>query len=597
MTLSAINITKTFRDGGSVNQVFENLSISFPAAGCVYLVGKSGGGKSTLLNILGGIESVDSGMVTLNNRDISRIGEYLRDHVAFLHQRANLLGFLNARANVVLACDLKRVCFDEKKYRALVASMDLCGHDEKPISQLSFGMCQRFALIQALLSKARIILLDEPTGSVDLHSRSIIKKTIEKYSKDRLFVIATHDLKLISSGMVVDLDNLGRTYDFNNDRYALVKRGPLAPFRWNLYSWKQFSRDWKKAALIVSSQAIIATAIVVMLVLFYQGARYIDSARAECPYNRIITIESSSIAFEKSYLDKLVADYGVIGYNPYLDLNSLILKNDDDYLDVQSFQCNPDIAQSSIKAGRMIGNPGEILVNQALVDRGVNLGEQIVGTVAPITLVVVGVIADEFNSLPGVYYQDGYLPVGLSGDMTKVNLVVEDYTQIARLIDSLKGDFYAYSDFLTFKESYSNLLALAGFAGAFFIVVALVIGVILYSLVISATFYQRHQDNCLLLILGLNKRGLLGNMIGESLAVGMVISMMGSFFGLIATNFVKEMDFIPDFLKTPLKLDFTTTAGLFLAIVLVYSLVGLVATLSQLNTIRKLKISQVLKEE
>lgn len=597
MALMANNITKTFNDGQECLKVLADVSITFPISGCVYLVGSSGSGKSTLLNILGGIEKIDGGRVTLNGRDLKNLPNYQRDHVAFVHQRANLVSFSSGRGNVELACHLKKVRFDRKRYNSLLARLDLDGHDLKPVSQLSFGMCQRFALIQALMTGCKIILLDEPTGSVDKTSAAIIKRTIEQCAKNHLFVIATHDRDLCKNGRVIDFDNLKSDYRFLEERYGLIKRELPEIGSFSLYPWHQFARDWKKAALIVVSQIAIATALVVMLVLFFQANAFYQESLQNSPYNRIVTIESREGPFEDATLDAIVADNSLTGHNPHVDLNSLILSYNGDYLDVGSFELNPAIDPTTITAGRLIEQKGEILVNQALLDRGVALGGVVVGAIGEAAFKVVGVVDDCFNSLPAVYYQPEFLFEGIPGDPKKANLIIDDYHEVDKIIEALSGNWYAFSDFANFKDSYATMIMLSGAVGAFFIGVSLTIGIILYSLVLGVIFLERHQDNCLMLLLGLKKRELFFNMLYENLAVAAAISLIGSVSGLACVNLVKTLAFIPEFLREPLDLAIGDFALLAATMAGIYFLVGLLAALSQLNKIRRLDIAQVLKEE
>lgn len=597
MALKANNITKTFNDGQERLLVLANLNITFPIRGCVYLVGSSGSGKSTLLNILGGIEKLDGGKITLNGRDLTMVSNYQRDHVAFVHQRANLVSFLSGRGNVELACHLKKVRFDKKRYECLLGRLDISGHDLKPVSQLSFGMCQRFALIQALMTGCKIILLDEPTGSVDKASATIIKRTIEQYAKERLFVIATHDREMAGNGNVIDFDNLESDYRFEADRYGLIKRAMPETGSLSFYSWRQFARDWKKATLIVVSQIAIASALVVMIVLFYQANVFYQESAQGSPYNRIVTIQQRESPFESATLDAIVADYGLVSHHPYFDLNSLILRCDGGYLDVLSFQLNPGLELGTLASGRDIENKGEVLVNQALVDRGVAVGGLVEGAIGEVAFEVVGVVVDRFNSLPAIYYRPEFLLDGISGDPQKANLVIDDYREVDKILESLNGNWYASSDFATFKNSYATMIALSGAAGAFFIGVSLAIGIILYSLVLGAIFLERHRDNCLMLLLGLKRRELFFNMVKQSLVIGAAISLAGSPLGLAWVNLVKNQAFIPEFLKEPLHPGIGDFAGLVAAMAGAYFLVGLLAALSQINTIRRLKIAQVLKEE
>lgn len=151
----------------------------------VVLLGPSGSGKSTLLNILGGLDVPSSGKVLFGNQDLSTASEaaltaYRRHHVGFIFQFYNLIPSLTARENVALVTELARDPMDPDEALELVGLRERRNHFP---AQLSGGEQQRVAVARAVAKKPEVLLCDEPTGALDIHTGIRVLEAIQQINR------------------------------------------------------------------------------------------------------------------------------------------------------------------------------------------------------------------------------------------------------------------------------------------------------------------------------------------------------------------------------------------------------------------------------
>ena len=168
------NITKEYATGGSNVQALKGISICFRRNEFVSILGPSGGGKTTLLNIIGGLDHYTSGDLIINGKSTkdfkSRDWDTYRNHsVGFVFQSYNLIPHQSVLSNVELALTLSGVGKSERRKRAKEAleSVGLGDQIHKKPNQLSGGQMQRVAIARALVNNPEILLADEPTGALD----------------------------------------------------------------------------------------------------------------------------------------------------------------------------------------------------------------------------------------------------------------------------------------------------------------------------------------------------------------------------------------------------------------------------------------------
>ena len=209
MNIELENITKSYGNNSNLpyRAVLEGISLTIKSKDSIAIVGPSGCGKSTLLNILGTLDKPSSGIVKIDENDISelsdvKLAEIRNRKIGFVFQLHHLLPQLTLLENVLLPT---LVIKDRKlKNSALDRAMDLLkivGLDDKTNQfpgQLSGGECQRTAVIRALINKPDIILADEPTGSLDQESAEQIGNLLSQINNEQnvALVVVTHSMDL-----------------------------------------------------------------------------------------------------------------------------------------------------------------------------------------------------------------------------------------------------------------------------------------------------------------------------------------------------------------------------------------------------------------
>ena len=177
--------------------VLRGIDISIEKGEICVLLGPSGSGKSTLLNIIGGIETPDSGKITIHGETIGEMNEknltlYRRKHLGYIFQMYNLIPNLNIKENVEVGAYLSDNPLDVDD---LLKTLGLYEHRHKLPNQLSGGQQQRTAIGRAVVKNPDILLCDEPTGALDYHTSKEILKLLEDVSRKygNTVVMVTHN--------------------------------------------------------------------------------------------------------------------------------------------------------------------------------------------------------------------------------------------------------------------------------------------------------------------------------------------------------------------------------------------------------------------
>ena len=194
------NIKKTYHVGGIETKALDDISVAFREKEFVAILGTSGSGKTTCLNIIGGLDHYDSGELTIKGKKTSDFSDqdwdaYRNNSVGFVFQNYNLISHLGIIANVELGMTLSGVSTEEKRKRALevLEQVGLKEHLHKKPNQLSGGQMQRVAIARALANNPEILLCDEPTGALDTVTSAQIMDLIKNVAKDRLVIMVTHN--------------------------------------------------------------------------------------------------------------------------------------------------------------------------------------------------------------------------------------------------------------------------------------------------------------------------------------------------------------------------------------------------------------------
>lgn len=195
--IELINVNKIYQMGEIEIKALNKTSFSIEKGELVCILGPSGAGKTTCLNILGGMDTVTSGKVIIDGKDITKLKEhelikYRRHDIGFVFQFYNLVQNLTALENVELAVQL---CKDHLSPNTILEKVGLSKRKNNFPSQLSGGEQQRVAIARALAKNPKLLLCDEPTGALDYQTGKQILKLLQDTSrKDNVTVIIiTHN--------------------------------------------------------------------------------------------------------------------------------------------------------------------------------------------------------------------------------------------------------------------------------------------------------------------------------------------------------------------------------------------------------------------
>lgn len=197
------DIKKNYGTSEEKVEALKGVSIKFRESEFVSILGQSGCGKTTLLNIIGGLDRYTSGDLIINGKSTKKFKDkdwdaYRNYKVGFVFQNYNLIGHQTVLSNVELALTIGGVHKKERRERAIKALEQVGLKDQihKKPNQLSGGQMQRVAIARALVNDPDIILADEPTGALDTKTSVQVMEILKKISKDKLIIMVTHNPEL-----------------------------------------------------------------------------------------------------------------------------------------------------------------------------------------------------------------------------------------------------------------------------------------------------------------------------------------------------------------------------------------------------------------
>ena len=202
--LEIVNLKKSYGSGEMRQEVLCGMNFSVAKGEFCVLLGPSGSGKSTLLNIIGGIDSADSGYISINGDKLEDMNEkkltrYRRKHLGYVFQMYNLIANLNVKENIEVGAYLSDNALDIDE---LLHTLGLYEHRYKLPNQLSGGQQQRVSIGRAIVKNPDILLCDEPTGALDYQTGKAVLKLLQDtcINSNVTVIVITHNLALTPMG-------------------------------------------------------------------------------------------------------------------------------------------------------------------------------------------------------------------------------------------------------------------------------------------------------------------------------------------------------------------------------------------------------------
>jgi len=206
IALECVDLKKSYAEGPISVDVLKGISFQLKKGEFVAIIGNSGSGKTTLLHMIGGLDTPSSGQVKVNGQDFSALsdrqrGDVRNRHVGIVYQFHHLLAEFSALENVAMPLMLRKsesVKSAQDRAKKMLDRVGLSHRlDHKP-AELSGGERQRVAIARALVTEPTVVLADEPTGNLDIHTAKEIQQLMSELNRDLgiSFLIVTHDLGL-----------------------------------------------------------------------------------------------------------------------------------------------------------------------------------------------------------------------------------------------------------------------------------------------------------------------------------------------------------------------------------------------------------------
>jgi len=308
------NIKKTYITDTEKVEALKGIDIKFRKSEFVSILGQSGCGKTTLLNIIGGLDRYTSGNLIINGKSTKEFKDkdwdsYRNYSVGFVFQSYNLISHQTVLSNVELALTISGVSKTERRKRAIEAldSVGLKDQINKKPNQLSGGQMQRVAIARALVNNPDIILADEPTGALDTKTSVQVMEILKKIAKDKLIIMVTHNSDLaekystriikILDGKLIDDSN---PIDKNKDKKKKLEKATFKKTSMNYLTALQLSLNnllTKKGRTILTAFAgsigIIGIALILAISTGVQS--YIDKIEEETLSSYPLIIEDATI--------------------------------------------------------------------------------------------------------------------------------------------------------------------------------------------------------------------------------------------------------------------------------------------------------------
>ncbi|MBF7124599.1 ATP-binding cassette domain-containing protein [Pediococcus pentosaceus] len=584
--LEVRDVHKSYFLGNQEFKVLKGINLQFDRGEFVSILGESGGGKSTLMNIIGGLDHQYEGDVVYNGQSLRSakpkvLDAYRRENIGFIFQSFNLISHLNILDNVMVSLEMTKLSHAKRveRAKALLERVGLKEHMRKHPNQLSGGQKQRVAIARALAGDPDVIIADEPTGALDSQNTKEVLEILESIAKDGKLVIAvTHSQEVADFGTrVVHLDD-GVIHGEADLRAAYPvpdAEKTLAPkhltFRASLrMALKHMSYNLKRNLLIIFGASIGIFSVILMLGLGNGVTGYMNDQISS-------QINPTAVQVAKNVTQEQMenGETADLSNTDYQRMNKIKnVKSVERGYYVQSAKTvagkksislqvlqtwNKTEREGDIKYGSKPGN-GEILLDKATAKKFDKKYKNVVGkkitvfvTTAdskkqPVQLqkevTVSGVItsgtsAIDYNTLKEMFkdknldYQPNFFTVNVNNtqNVKSVQNKIKNYKHDVKGKERPQYTITGVGAILDSLNTYIMLAfyVLAGIAGISLLVSAIMIIVVLY---ISVS--ERTKEIGILRAIGARRKDIRNLFVSEAFFLGLFSSILGSAFALLA---------------------------------------------------------------
>lgn len=329
------DIVKEYQTGDTVVHALKGINLEFREHEFVSILGQSGCGKTTMLNIIGGLDRYTSGDLTIDGVSTKKYKDknwdaYRNHKIGFVFQNYNLIPHQTVLSNVELALTLSGVSKSERRSRAIevLNQVGLGDQINKKPNQMSGGQMQRVAIARALINNPEILLADEPTGALDSETSVQIMEILKNISKDKLIIMVTHNPDLAaeySSRIIRLLDGnvINDSNPFNSSKSDVENEGKLAKASVDVPKKKEKKLKTSMSmltALVLSLNNLMTKKTRTFMTAFAGSIGIIGIALilslSSGMQNYINKVEQDTLSSYPLMIEKTTMDYSVFFTNP-----------------------------------------------------------------------------------------------------------------------------------------------------------------------------------------------------------------------------------------------------------------------------------------
>ena len=353
-------ITKTYEVADFKQKALNKVDIKFRQNEFVSILGQSGSGKTTMLNIIGGLDQYTSGDLIINGTSTKEYTDrdwdtYRNHRVGFVFQSYNLIPHQTALQNVELALTLSGIGKEERRKRAIAVlkKVGLGNQMNKRPNQMSGGQMQRIAIARALINDPDILLADEPTGALDSETSLQVLDLLKEIAKDKLVIMVTHNpelavnystriVKLLDGEVVDDTNPYDGSEEIKEEESTTKKKNKKTSMNFKTaFSLSLNNLMTKKGRTILTAFAGSIGIIGIALILSLSNGiqRYIDKTEEETLSSYPLTIQKESVDMSamlstfhneqenKEYTDDKIHSVNIMG-DMFKSLTAEVKRND-----------------------------------------------------------------------------------------------------------------------------------------------------------------------------------------------------------------------------------------------------------------------------
>ena len=551
------NLTKEYGKNNTYQKVLDNISISFKSNEFVCVLGESGSGKSSLLNIIGGLDNNYKGSINIDNMNIKYINqdEYRKSNIGFIFQNFNLINNLSVIDNIILPIERDNISYRKKRNRAifLLRKLNIYTIKNKKINELSGGQKQRVAIARGLINNPKIILADEPTGALDEENSKNILEILKEINKEgKLVIVVTHSKKVIDySTRVIEikdgkifqdkkLKKVKETYIDSNE----IKENKI--FYLIKHAFKNLKNNKKRNIFITLASSIGIIGVILSLFLGDGVKNYINDLIVSKTDPNTYQIESKYKYYDEDLLNKINNIKHIDKVNKELNISiaSISLKEskyDLTYLD----------SLEEIKVEK--GDNSGLLINKSL-NKKINIGDTVKLTfiddykVFNKDIKVTGIVENTgINLIDDTYisminysnlekiYKDYKIDIKPNNISIKIDSK-DNINYIKKKLKELKLTAKTNEDYYNELKKY---LDIASFILSIFSISSLIVSTIMISIIINITVLERVKEIGLLRSIGYSKKNVKHIFMSESLSLGICIWLFSIYLSSLIIKIVK----------------------------------------------------------